>query len=207
MNTRGRMGKYVHLTIVLPLLVFFGCSSHSPYLTPQEQVETYPVEDSADVAPGLTFRYYEGKFQHVNDLPQGKALIESGQAGKPILQLNNLYTNRSNLFKSGKSRLIGFWFKGLLHLDRPGQYSFQALANDGIRIYLHGDMLFEDPEKHSARLTPVGVFEAEKGGWYPVQIFYFQRKGSAALKLYWKKPDRSSFEVVPSFVLGHMVTD
>ena len=190
--------------IVLVLLVCCaGCSRNSYYIQPEESTAIYPLTDVDEIKSGLKVRYYDKKYRHISDMPKGKELEEVGRPGKPVFSLNNVYGKTSNIFGSGKSRLVGFWFSGLIHLEQPGIYYFQALSNDGVRCFLNQELLFEDPAKHSSRLSPVGSFNVEQPGWYPLQVIYFQRKGTAALKLYWKQPGQSNFTIVPGSVFGH----
>ena len=202
--------KYIVKSSRLSLSLIFvfvvlsvGCSRNSYYIQPEESSVIYPLTETKELNPGLKVRYYDKKYKHVTDMPKGKELEQLGRPGKPVLSLNNVYGKTSNIFGSGKSRLVGFWFSGLIHLEQPGIYYFQALSNDGIRCFLNREMLFEDPAKHSSRLSPVGSLNVEQPGWYPLQIIYFQRKGTAALKFYWKQPGQSSFSIVPSYALAH----
>ncbi len=197
------LDRLIPISVAVLLVFFSGCSKNTYYVSPETSPATYPLVDSATIEPGLNVRYYDEKYEHITDMPKGKQLEKLGRSGQPIFSLNNVYGKRSNIFNSGKSRLIGFWFSGLIHLEKPGDFYFQALSNDGIRCFLNQELIFEDPLKHSTRLSPVGFFRVEQPGWYPLQIIYFQRKGTAALKLYWKQPGQGSFKIVPAAVLGH----
>ena len=190
--------------LVLFLLFVSSCSRSSLYTPKNDASKNIPITDSSTISPGLKVRYYEEKYQHITDMPKGNQLVKFGKEGKIVYKLDNVYSKRSNVFDSGKSRLVGFWFHGVVHLEKPGLYQFQALANDGVRFFLNQQLIFEDPFKHSDRLTPVGRFQVEKPGWYPIQILFFQRKGTSALRFYWKKPEGDSFQVIPAAALGHL---
>ena len=79
----------------------------------------------------------------------------------------------------------------------------QALSNDGFILYLAEKLAINDPEQHSDRLSNVAFVEIQKPGWYPVMIEYFQRKGTAALKLMWKQPGTNDFIPLPPSVYAH----
>ena len=108
-----------------------------------------------------------------------------------------------NVFGSGQPMLVGMLITGFIKLDRPGLYEFQAESNDGIRLFIGKQLILEDPDVHGARLSPIGGVQAKAAGWYPLLIRYFQRKGSAALKLTWKRPGDAGFSVVPAGAYGH----
>ncbi len=203
MRSTSIVKGFIWCCVCFWLGIFSGCTKNTYYAPPGTSPENFPLTDSAAIEPGLEVRYYDNKYKHIDGMPKGKQLAEKGRPGNPVLILDNVYGKRSNVFGSGKSRLIGIWFSGMIHLDQPGAYYFQALSNDGIRVFLNREMLFEDPERHSSRLSPVGLFNAEQAGWYPIQIIYYQRKGTAALRLYWKKPGAANFKIVPAVALGH----
>ena len=156
-----------------------------------------------DMAPGLKVRFFNERFNSISDMPQGSNLETFGRPGNPVAQLNNSYDKNGDVFGSGKSQLVGIYFSGLIHLPQAGSYSFQAMSNDGIRCFIEDQMIFEDPMFHSDRLTPEGTFKAASPGWYKLRIIYFQKKGKATLKFYWKPPAATGYEVVPAAVLAH----
>ena len=91
-----------------------------------------------------------------------------------------------------------------MNLDMKGTYEFQALSNDGIIMLMDGEAILNDPEQHSDRLSNVGIVDIKEPGWYPVVIEYFQRKGTAALKLFWKTPATDTMVPVPAQIYAHL---
>lgn len=94
--------------------------------------------------------------------------------------------------------------RGYLHLDRPGKYLFQALSNDGFELYIDGNLIVSDPKVHGDRLSESGQFNVGRGGMFPVEIKYFQRKGTAALRLFWQPAGASMYTIIPSSVYSHL---
>jgi hypothetical protein len=97
--------------------------------------------------------------------------------------------------------------KGYLLLDQKGRYEFQALSNDGVEMIIDGNSILIDPDVHSDRLSNVGILSVQEAGWHSLMVKYFQRKGSAALTLFWKTPGKDAFEVIPSKAYGHLPDD
>ncbi|OEU56245.1 MAG: hypothetical protein BA862_14305 [Desulfobulbaceae bacterium S3730MH12] len=159
--------------------------------------------DSSQLQPGLATVYIENKYRNVDQVPTGEAAHKAGYQGKPVLLLNHLSGKEGFVFDSGRSQGVAMVMDGFLHLDKKGTYRWQALANDGIRMFINNKMIFEDPKVHKDRLTPTGILEVDETGWYPVSIIYFQRKGTAALKLYWQPPAAKEFSLVPAEVYWH----
>ena len=44
----------------------------------------------------------------------------------------------------------------------------------------------------------------QETGWHALMVKYFQRKGSAALTLYWKNPGNDGFEDISARVYVHL---
>ncbi|MGB3211057.1 MAG: PA14 domain-containing protein [Desulforhopalus sp.] len=156
-----------------------------------------------DLKPGLSVLYLDGSYRFVKLIPKGAEAREKGRPGEPILQLNHQF-GEGSVFGSGLNRKIGMQMEGYLHLDTPGTYAFQALSNDGVEIYINGKLIVSDPNVHSDRLSDIGEVSVDTGGWQPFLVRYFQRKGSAALKFYWRPPGSDEFEIVPAQAYGHL---
>lgn len=156
------------------------------------------------IKPGLSVRYYDDFFsRHLDSLPSKTDPFKSGRIGKPIRVLDREF-GRTEVFDSGTNRGIGMRMEGLLHLTSPGTYQFQALSNDGIRVYVNGQRILDDPDVHSNRLTPVAPVNITTPGWYPLKVEYFQRKGTAAIMLYWQPPGSNALSIIPAQAYGHI---
>ncbi len=186
------------LAVILALLLLGGCGS-----LVEQSNSLDNGRGKAGERPGLSVVYIFEKYRSVDQIPVGEAALRMGRQGKPVLVLNHRSGKEENVFDSGRSQKVAMVMDGFLNLDRSGEYRFQALANDGIRIFVNGRMILEDPRVHGDRLSPVGVVRVEKPGRYPVRILYFQRKGTAALKLYWQPPGAGKFTLVPAAAYSH----
>ena len=158
----------------------------------------------AALMPGLTPRYYVEFFErHLDRLPATESSQYPSFNGKPILELNHQF-GKKEVFDSRTGRGVGIRMKGFMKLDTKGIYEFQALSNDGIIMLMDGKVILNDPEQHSDRLSNVGIVDIKEPGWYPVVIEYFQRKGTAALKLFWKTPGTDTLVPVPAQIYAHL---
>ena len=72
-----------------------------------------------------------------------------------------------------------------------------------ILLYIDNNLVLEDPEQHADRLTGLSSVEIAKPGYYPIQVEYFQSKGTAALKVFWKKPDQDGLIAIPESGFWH----
>jgi hypothetical protein len=152
---------------------------------------------------GLSVIYIYQKYRNVDQVPTGKAALRMGRRGAPVPVLNHQSGKEDSVLASGRSQGVGMVLEGFLDLKKTGTYRWQALANDGVRMFIDEKMIFEDPKVHGDRLTPVGTIQVSRAGRHPVRIVYFQRKGTAALKLYWQPPGADGFSLVPAEVYRH----
>ena len=153
--------------------------------------------------PGLTVLYFPNFFaSHIDQLPSGTAAIQKGKPGKPILLLDHNFSNQ-DVFDSGQRSGVGLELNGLIRLSPAGSYRFKALSNDGIRVYIGGRMVLDDPDVHGDRFCGPSTVTVDQEGWYDLRVRYFQRKGSAALSLQWQPPGQKDFTPVPAEAYGH----
>ncbi len=163
------------------------------------------IKQSA-IQPGLDVVYYKKFYKrHLRFLPEGKSPEYPSFRGKPITHLNHQF-GKDEVFDSGESRGIGMRMTGYLNLTDTGIYEFQALSNDGIIFRMSGQTVLSDPAQHSDNLSNIGSVTVETAGWYPIILEYFQRKGTAALKLFWKTPGSAEVLPVSEKVYGHIPT-
>ncbi len=202
-TTKNRAGrKVIQIMVSLLLLVLSGCAAPMQE-TQQSPAGTIIKGEASQPQPGLSVVYIFKKYRNVDQIPTGEAALRMGRRGEPVTMLNHQSGKEEFVFASGRSQGVAMVMDGFLNLEKGGTYRWQALANDGIRMFINNTMIFEDPKVHPDRLTPAGTFEVAKDGHYPVQIVYFQRKGTAALKLYWQPPGAEQFSLVPAEVYWH----
>jgi hypothetical protein len=161
--------------------------------------------DDTGLVPGLSVLYFRKfKARHLKKLPSGEQAVFDGKPGKPIPYLNHAF-GKKNVFDSGTRKLIGMQMNGFLKLSTTGTYGFKAFANDGIRIWIDSQQVADDPEWHAKgdRYSEPVCIDISKAGWHPMLLRYFQRKGTATLKLYWKRPGDADYSIIPAEAYAH----
>lgn len=175
-------------------------------LTRTDLKPMHPQPTATNLRPGLQTVYFFDFFaRDIRKLPTGEVAKREGRPGKPILQLNHQF-DRENVFDSGTNRGVGIRMSGALFFGQSGEYLIQALSNDGIQLYLDNQLLLSDPKQHADRLSAAVPIMIDTPGWYSLVVEYFQRKGTAALKLFWQRPGTDELEVVPATAYGHIQT-
>lgn len=159
-----------------------------------------PQPAAAELRPGIVPLYFLGTLEHVDNMPRGADLAK-GRRGAAIPMLDA--ESSGVLWDSQANRNYSVQMDGLIRLDRPGRYGFAAISNDGIRVTIDRHRVVDDPYVHATQTSPVTFIDVAQAGWYPLTVQYFQKGGTAALKLLWQPPGTSNLAPVPAAALAH----
>ena len=204
-NTAGQAGVlFFFLMLLVGFLALPGCTEKPV------QTEALPTPDTGkpsavaagDLQPGLAVIYFHDKYRHIKELPEGKRIKKYAHPGPPVLKLDHKF-GRGKVFDSGRKQSVGMLMTGFFLLEQPGEYQFQSNSNDGFRMLIKNTRVVDDPTVHPDKLSDPGSFTVRGGGFFPVTLKYFQRKGTATLQLFWKEPGADTFSIVPSSVYFH----
>jgi hypothetical protein len=160
-----------------------------------------PQPQASVLKEGLAVRYYFNRFNHLREL-EGWMDADEGQPGPPLPALN-YRSGIGNVLTAGAADMVGARIDGFIHLAKAGEYRFLVTSNDGIRLRIGGVMMHEDPSIHGDTTSPPLVFKVAEPGWYPLEILYFEKKGTSTLELYWRTPTGDSDEPVPAAAFKH----
>lgn len=194
-------------SILILFALLAGCAQHAMQAQALQsgKQDGLPVDiTGGQLQGGLSVVYFNDKFKHIDDMPKSKqAIAKFGIVGPPVVTLDHQF-GEGQILDSGRTTEVGVLMNGLIHLDKPGTYLFQAMSNDGFQLYVDGNLIVSDPGVHGDRMSETGRFEVAKGGMFPVEIKYFQRKGTATLSLYWQPPGSTGFSIVPGSAISHL---
>lgn len=183
--------------LVVALLPAFAAASPFTNLKPAD-----PQPDPAKLQPGLAVKYYGVKVDTLRQLEENMRYIE-GKEGPP-LPLLNYQVGAGNVLTSNSEDFVGADIRGFIHMKEPGRYVFFVHSNDGVRLTIGGQMIFEDPDVHSDRFSDEIIVEISEPGWYPIHILYFEKKNTSTLELYWEAPGHGDMDYVPAEAFGHL---
>ncbi len=205
MDEANRRGNW--LWIAGLCLAIAGTPAPSMSDEPEAPIKVPPVApadpqpDAAALEDGLAVRYYFSKFTHIDNLAAWMNADE-GIEGEPLPNLD-YQMGEGNVLTTTSADLVGAHITGFIQFAEAGTFELKVTSNDGVRLTLGGETIFEDPEIHADTASPPLVVTIDEPGWYPLDILYYEKKGSAALKLHWKQPGASGFTVVPAAALKH----
>lgn len=159
------------------------------------------VAGAATLEPGLGVDYYFGKMNKV-DVLRGLIRTREAVAGEPIQALNYV-GNENSVLTSSRADMVGARIQGVLKVTRPGIHYFRVTSNDGVELWIAGQLLFRDPKVHADRSSPILGADFPEPGLYELEILYFEKKGVSTLKLEWRPPGAEDLSVIPVEALFH----
>ena len=118
---------------------------------------------------GLKYSYYEGVWDSVPDFSK---LTPKKAGTTETLDLN--FTLKKDSF--------GVQFEGYLHITKKDLYDLWVTSDDGAKVYLNNQLLFDNDGLHSADIPVVKAIPLNPG-YYPLRIDYFERTGGESVTL------------------------
>ncbi len=106
--------------------------------------------------------------------------------------------DEATLAGTGVTSTEGFaveW-QGFLTPDRTETVTLYTRADDGVRLFIDGELLIDNRGTGAATIDTVDV-QLEAGRPVAIGVYYFQDEGAATLELGWERPGRGS-EVIGS---------
>ncbi|MBY6057769.1 hypothetical protein KUV26_06755 [Leisingera daeponensis] len=133
--------------------------------------------------PGLAVVYAYP--QDVKSLAEASSALKIGsEPGRPIAGLDNRDTEEGqNTLTAKRPMHVAARITGYVKLDTPGIHNIDFLTNDGLLAKIGGQVVGEFDGRQSCDSTIVTQVEVPSAGWYPVDILYFQRLGTACLHM------------------------
>jgi hypothetical protein len=151
-----------------------------------------PQPAAAELKPGLAVGYVRLMTRSVDDV-EGESDFE---AGPPLTKLD-YRTGAGNVLTSKWNDGVGARITGYIKLPEAGRYLLAMESNDGVRVYLNGKRIINDPGVHTDQFSPNAQVNASAPGWYELKIFYFERKSTSTLRMHWQTPGKDAFVLVP----------
>ena len=164
-----------------------------------------PQPADTSLVPGLAVEYFKNyQPRDLIPLSNAQSRYKKGKRGKPIPFLNHKFGMGERIFDSRAIRKVAMRMQGLVHFSQGGSYTLLGLSNDGLRIYIADQLIVDDPGVHGDRYSASVIIKITQAGWYPMKVEYFQRKNTAAIGFFWRRPGSNGFEPVPAEAYAHI---
>ncbi len=159
----GYVGDTASLTVAERTFKKLSEDDFAPAVTPDKEPRK-----------GLTYTYYEGGWQSLNDIKAAKP-ARSGRASEFLLS----YRKRDEHFALS--------FVGYIDIPEKGVWGFTTASDDGSNLYI-GDVQIVANDYLQAPTERMGRIALEKG-LHPIRVDYFNATGGMDLIVQWVRPD------------------
>ena len=85
---------------------------------------------------------------------------------------------------------------GQVKADHSQTYTFYTTSDDGVRMWVNGQLLIDDWTNHSAAQNS-GTISLQAGQWYPIKLEYYEGSGSSVNTLSYASPSTPK-QIIPA---------
>ncbi len=137
------------------------------------QVKPRPAVQAANLSPGLSYSYFEGKCESVSDLAHLKPVHKG-------------VVKNFDLAPQKRAEDFGFEFVGLVRIPADGVYVFYTESNDGSRLYVDDVLVVDNDQPHAMRERRGEI--ALAAGLHPIRVTFFQTGAAQGLNVFYEGP-------------------
>lgn len=86
---------------------------------------------------------------------------------------------------------------GYVRVTQSGSYRFQTISDDGVRLYVNGNLVIDRWNDHSATTDTTADIPLVAGNAYTIVLEYYENAGDAVIRLQWRLPGAASYVAIP----------
>jgi MSHA biogenesis protein MshQ len=86
---------------------------------------------------------------------------------------------------------------GYVRATQSGNYRFQTVSDDGVRLYINGNLVIDRWTDHSATTDSTVDIPLVAGQAYTIVLHYYEAGGDATIRLLWRLPGAGSYVAIP----------
>lgn len=94
------------------------------------------------------------------------------------------------------SNQFGVVWTGKLRAPTTGNYRFQTVSDDGVRLWVNNQLIINNWNDHSATTNTSATIALEAGYAYDVRLEYYENTGHAVIRLLWSPPGTATFSTL-----------
>ena len=151
------------------------------------RLEPRPAEKIEAAAPGVAYRYYEGKWKTLPDFSKMAAAAEG-------------VTEAFNLGPRKRANNLGFEFVGFVEAPRDGIYRFFTVSDDGSDLWIGDKRVVNNDGLHGGKEASGKI--ALKAGWHSIRVRYFDAGEASTLEVLYQGPGIAR-KPIPAAALCH----
>ncbi len=94
-------------------------------------------------------------------------------------------------------------WQGFVTAPVTGSYTFRTRSDDGVRLYVDGNLVINNWTDHSATNDDSSAIALTAGQRYPLTMEFYENGGQAVAQLSWSGPATGGFQFIPQSALSH----
>lgn len=87
---------------------------------------------------------------------------------------------------------------GYIRATETGDYRFQTVSDDGVRLWVDGQLVIQRWNDHAATTDTSGPVSLVAGQVYPIQLQFYENGGQAEIRLRWQTPSGGGYVPIPA---------
>ncbi len=88
-------------------------------------------------------------------------------------------------------------WSGYVRITQSGNYRFQTVSDDGVRLYVNGNLVINRWNDHSAATDTTADIPLVAGQAYTIVLEYYENGGDATIRLQWLLPGAATYVAIP----------
>jgi len=141
------------------------------------------------IEKGLQYSYFEGIYRSVYDYELDEP-VKTGVVSVPTLDV------------CSRKEWIGLDFKGLIDIPKSGEYTFYMSSNDGCKLSINGEELFESDGRKTVTFGQQAQLQLKKG-LHQIQMGFYQCSDNIDLVVEWEGPGIAK-QTIPKEFYKHL---
>jgi YVTN family beta-propeller protein len=89
-------------------------------------------------------------------------------------------------------------WSGTVYAPTTGNYRFQSVSDDGVRLWVNGTQRINNWSDHAATTNTSANIALTGGQFYTITMEYYEKGGQAVARLRWLTPGTSSYVPIPA---------
>lgn len=166
--------------------IYGTCSPNSTPANACGSTPPSPMSCPAGISSGITGNYYNNR-----------TLTEPSTATRTDAPIDfNWGSAAPGPAGIGADNFSTRW-SGYIRVTQSGAYRFQTVSDDGVRLYVNGNLVINNWTDHSATTDTSADVVLAAGQTYTIVLEYYENGGDAVMRLLWRLPEASSYVAIP----------
>lgn len=89
-------------------------------------------------------------------------------------------------------------WNGYIRATEAGGHSFQTVSDDGIRLWVAGELVIDNWDDHAAETDTSTTLQLEANETYAIRMQFYENGGYAEIRLRWQTPSGGSYVTIPA---------